>query len=104
MDPLEFLEYQSVLGIVTEYILHVSLLKILDNSDTHLQLLLILLGQLLCGHLEQVEVLDKVVPDEEKETVEDSLHLGHLQSRAVSSLQEVEEEGLEVVGVQGRAD
>ena len=61
MNPLEFLQYLSVLCIVTENNLHVSLLKDLDNRDTGRQLLLSSLGQLLCGYLQQVELLDEVV-------------------------------------------
>ena len=46
----------------------------------------------------------KPLLDEEQKTVEDVLELGLLQGGAVSRFQVVEEEGLEVVGAEDRAD
>ena len=113
MVSLELLQHEGVLGVVTEHVLDIPLLEVPDDLQAGLQLLLGLPVLLLAGLLQEVEAGDEVVRDgallqppldEEQETLEDGLEPGLLQGGAVGGLQVVEEEGLEVVGAQGRAD
>ena len=110
---LELLQQETVLGAVTEHLLDTSLQEVSDDLEADLQPLLGLEGQLHRGLLQEIEAGDEVmrnaallkpILDEEQETVEDILKPGLLQDGAVSRLQVVQEEGLEVIGAEGRAD